>query len=167
MPKRKNVSYEDDLRDSLTDPAFAAAYLNAVLEDEEDDADEVFLLALRDVAAAYKISRLAGHAGVNRENLYRMLSGTGNPKLSSLFALFKALGLRLSVRSITAPDATPAVEAVEVPAKQPKPSRFSPSEYTDWSWRGPASELPAYPKEPVQFQQGSSTRDPNEFAYIA
>ena len=96
-----------------------------------------------------------------------MLSGTGNPKLSSLFALFKALGLRLSVRSITTPDATPAVEAVEVPAKQPKPSRFSPSEYTDWSRRGPASGLTAYSMEPAGFQQGRFACDPNAFVYSA
>lgn len=97
---KKRVSYIDDLRQDLKDPVYAAEYLNAVLEDEEDGADAVFLLALRDVADAFQMSSIAERAGVNRENLYRMLSGTGNPKLSSLFAVLKALGLHLSVQPI-------------------------------------------------------------------
>lgn len=110
MPKRKTVSYEDDLRDRLKNPDYAASYLNAALEDEEAGADEVFLLALRDVAAALGISRVAVQAGINRENLYRMLSGTGNPKLSSLLALLKAVGLRISVRSTMDLEGTSPVE---------------------------------------------------------
>lgn len=98
--KRKNTAYLDDLRQRLKDPDYAAEYLNAVLEDEEDGADTVFLLALRNVAEAFQISNVAQHAEVNRENLYRMLSGTGNPRLSSLLAVLKALGLRLSVQPV-------------------------------------------------------------------
>ena len=35
--------------------------------------------------------------GLNRENLYRVLSEQGNPELKSLEKLLKALGLRLAV----------------------------------------------------------------------
>jgi probable addiction module antidote protein len=69
------------------------------LEDEEDGADAVFLRALRNVAEAFQMSSVAEDAGVNRENLYRMLSGSGNPKLRSLLAVLKALGLHLSVEA--------------------------------------------------------------------
>ena len=49
MPKRTK-SYETDLHERLTDPAYAMEYLRAALEDDEEGADAVFLLALRDVA---------------------------------------------------------------------------------------------------------------------
>lgn len=87
--------YEDGLKLALADPEEAAAYLNAALE-ESDQA--VFLMALRDVAEAYGLSAVAQEAQLNRENLYRMLSGQGNPQLSSLNALLKTVGLRLSVQ---------------------------------------------------------------------
>ncbi len=54
-------------------------------------------MALRDVAEAYGLSAVAQDAQLNRENLYRMLSGQGNPQLSSLNSLLKTVGLRLSV----------------------------------------------------------------------
>ncbi len=96
---RKQENYTSDLRQRLRDPAYAAEYLNAVLEDEEEGADAVFLLALRNVAEAFQMSSVAEQAGVNRENLYRMLSGKGNPRLSSLLAVLKALRLHLSVQA--------------------------------------------------------------------
>jgi probable addiction module antidote protein len=87
-------SYRDSLLGSLQDPAEAAAYLDAALEDEDS---RVFLLALRDVAEARGIGRVATEADLSRESLYRMLSEEGNPRLSSLDALLRALGLRLAV----------------------------------------------------------------------
>jgi len=88
------ASYEDSLKASLTDPEEAAAYLNAALEESDQ---EIFLLALRDLAEARGFSQVAQDAALNRENLYRMLSSTGNPQLSSLNALLHSLGLRLAV----------------------------------------------------------------------
>jgi probable addiction module antidote protein len=87
-------NYRDSLLESLQDPAEAAAYLDAALDDEDS---RVFLLALRDVAEARGISRVAAEADLNRESLYRMLSEEGNPRLSSLDALLHALGLRLAI----------------------------------------------------------------------
>ena len=88
------VRYEDGLLADLTDPVEAAAYLNAAIEDGDQ---QMFLLALRDVTEARKISHVARETGLNRENLYRLLSAAGNPKLSSLNALLHSLGLRLAV----------------------------------------------------------------------
>jgi probable addiction module antidote protein len=87
-------SYRDSLLERLLDPAEAAAYLDAALEEEDS---RVFLLALRDVAEARGIGRVATEADLNRESLYRMLSEEGNPRLSSLEALLHAFGLRLAV----------------------------------------------------------------------
>lgn len=87
--------YEDVLDEDLHDPAEAADYLNACLEDGDP---EVFLLALRDVARARGgVTKLAEATELNREHLYRMLSESGNPELRSLQALLDALGFRLAV----------------------------------------------------------------------
>ena len=88
------AKFEDELKSSLTNPDEAAAYLNAALEENDQ---EVFLLALRDIAEARGFSQVAQDAVLNRENLYRMLSPTGNPQLSSLNALLRSIGLRLAV----------------------------------------------------------------------
>jgi probable addiction module antidote protein len=88
------AKYEDGLKASLRNPDEAAAYLNAALEENEQ---EIFLLALRDIAEARGVSQVAQDAQLNRENLYRMLSPTGNPQLSSLNALLQSMGLRLAV----------------------------------------------------------------------
>lgn len=92
---RKVISYHGDLITALKDPAEAAAYLDAALEEGDP---ELFLLALRNVAEAQggllKISR---KTKLNRANLYRMLSRKGNPELFSLESLLQALGLRLAV----------------------------------------------------------------------
>jgi len=69
---RQKPSYKKDLLNELRgDKGYAAAYLSAALADSM----EAFLRALRDVAEAQKgVGRIAALAGVNRENLYRMLS---------------------------------------------------------------------------------------------
>ncbi|MDZ4661264.1 MAG: putative addiction module antidote protein [Pseudomonadota bacterium] len=89
--------YEDSLIESLRDPAEAVAYLNAHLEDEKGDSEELFLVALRNVAKAYGFSEVAKSAKLGRESLYKALSSGGNPKIETLRALLKAMGLKLSV----------------------------------------------------------------------
>lgn len=88
------AKYETGLKASLENPEEAAAYLNAALEENDQ---EIFLLALRDIAEARGFSRVAQDTFLNRENLYRMLSSTGNPQLSSLNTLLQSLGLRLAI----------------------------------------------------------------------
>lgn len=88
------ANYENGLKASLADPKEAAAYLNAALEENDQ---EVFLLALRDITEARGFSQVAQDASLNRENLYRMLSSNGNPQLSSLKTLLHSMGLRLAI----------------------------------------------------------------------
>ena len=88
-------SYQDSLVKRLRDPREAAAYLDAALEEGDRAA---FLLAIRNVIEALGgMTKIARHTGLNRENLYRVLSEQGNPELNSLEKLLKALGLRLAV----------------------------------------------------------------------
>jgi probable addiction module antidote protein len=89
MPKRTRP-YRESLLEDLQDPREAAEYLNAAME----DSDEMFLVALRDVAEARQMSAVAEGAGVAREALYRMLSAKGNPTYSSLLGVLRAVNLR-------------------------------------------------------------------------
>ena len=90
------IDYKADfLLRELQDPERAAAYLTAALEDGE----EVFLVAVRDVVEAHGgIGALAKQTQLNRENLYEMLSETGNPRLSSLATILDTLGFAINVR---------------------------------------------------------------------
>ena len=84
--------------EQLRDPAEAAAYLEAVLEDGDQAA---IMLALRHVAHAQGgVARVARKARLTREATYKMLSKSGNPELRSLSAVLKATGLRISVKPI-------------------------------------------------------------------
>ncbi len=42
---------------------------------------------------------IAREAGVTREALYRSLSETGDPRLSTLIGVMKALGMQLSAKT--------------------------------------------------------------------
>ena len=88
-------NYQDSLIAALRDPQEAAAYLDAALESGNRAA---FLLAIRNVINALGgMTQIARNTGLNRENLYRVLSEHGNPELNSLEKLLKELGLRLAV----------------------------------------------------------------------
>jgi len=93
----KNIteSYEKGLKEDLADPVEAAEYLNAALE---DGSQEVFLLALKDVANARGITEISRLTNLNRENLYKILSIKGNPKLTSLNSVLQSMGLKLAVK---------------------------------------------------------------------
>jgi probable addiction module antidote protein len=93
MPKGYR-SYEESLSEALKDPKEAAEYLSACLE---GGSREVFLLALRQVAAAHGVGLVAKRSRLGRESLYRTLSDKGNPTLDTLLRLLDAAGLKLSV----------------------------------------------------------------------
>lgn len=72
-----------------------AAYLNEALR----HGDPHFLLAaLGDVARARGMSAVARAAGLGRENLYKSLMSSGNPRISTLFRVAAVLGVRFEVR---------------------------------------------------------------------
>lgn len=96
MKRRTSISHDEaTIRRIRKDPEFAAEYLKAALEDADEP--RVLLIALRHVAQARGIASIAKAAGVQRESLYRALSANGNPRLSTLFAVAKAVGLKLTV----------------------------------------------------------------------
>lgn len=94
---KRSKSYESGLYERLRDPVYAKEYLRAALEDHDEGAEAVFLLALRDIAKANHMTYVAEATGLNRESLYKMLSSRGNPGINSLKAVLNAVGLELSV----------------------------------------------------------------------
>lgn len=93
-----SLPYEPWLIDELKDPAEAAAYLEAVIEDGDQAA---LMLALRQIAQAQGgIAQVARKAKLTREATYKMLSKAGNPELRSFKAVLKATGLRIAVKPI-------------------------------------------------------------------
>jgi probable addiction module antidote protein len=111
MPKRTR-SYDSWLLKELTDPLVAANYINAASE----DSDEMLLVAVRKVAEAHKMSRVAREANVNRESLYKTLSSEGHPLLESFRNIIGAVGLKL----LAVPkDMTIGQLKVETPTSQP------------------------------------------------
>jgi probable addiction module antidote protein len=92
-----------------TKPFDAAEYLDdaesqaELLADAFETGDAGYIAnALGVVARARGMTHVAREAGVTREALYKALSDGGDPKLSTLLGVAKALGVRLT--------ATPAAE---------------------------------------------------------
>lgn len=99
MKRHTSTSHDKAVtRELRENPEFAAEYLRAALEDDEEPS--VLLIALRRVAQAHGgIAKVAKAAGIERESLYRALSARGNPRLSTLVAVTKAVGLKLTVEA--------------------------------------------------------------------
>ena len=100
---RKTLDYDEWLLARLKDPSEAAAYLNEYVQDDgEEDFEQLLLVALRNVARAHGMGAVAERAELGRESLYKALSGSGDPRLSTLTAVLDALGLRIRVEAKSA-----------------------------------------------------------------
>jgi probable addiction module antidote protein len=137
VKRKASISHDEAvIRELRENPDFAAEYLRAALEDNDEprvllerfrnycglikvarsgfpwekttkgDMASVYtncetaLIALRRIAEARGgIAKVAKAAGVERESLYRALSANGNPRLSTLVAVTKAVGLKLTVET--------------------------------------------------------------------
>jgi probable addiction module antidote protein len=84
-----------------SDPEFAAVYLAAALDEAELPGGKFALrTVLRQVVEAQGIASVAARAGVPMEDLRLELSPRGAPRLKTLLALLKALGMRLAVQPL-------------------------------------------------------------------
>jgi probable addiction module antidote protein len=99
MKDKTSISHDEVMIRKLRQrPRFAAEYLKAAMADTDDP--EVLLVALRQVAKARGgLAKVAKAAGLERESLYQALSQRGNPRLSTLVGIMKAIGLRLTVEN--------------------------------------------------------------------
>jgi len=88
----KTRSRKWDVADHLKGDADMAAYLEAALEDGDP---ALVAAALGDIARAKGMSGIAKETGLGRESLYKALSWDGNPEISTVLKVVKALGLQL------------------------------------------------------------------------
>lgn len=92
-----SVSYRESLVEDLRDDEVAQLEYIKVSFEENGDLPSAILAAIRTVAEARGFKNFAEDAKLNRENLYRVLSEDGNPRLNTFFKILDVLGLKLSV----------------------------------------------------------------------
>lgn len=88
-----------DSADYLKTEEDIAAYLEAVME-EGGDNPAYIACALGVVARARNMTALAQEVGMSRVGLNKALSGEGNPTLSTVLKVAKALGLKVSIQPV-------------------------------------------------------------------
>jgi probable addiction module antidote protein len=84
-----------DAADYLEGETDIASFMQAAMEDGGDDPAYI-ARCLGVVARAHSMNQLARETGLSRQNLYTALSGEGDPRLSTLLKIAKAMGLRIS-----------------------------------------------------------------------
>ncbi len=90
--------WEEYVINSLKDdPELASEYLNAAMADDDI---RVFLLALGQITKASGMSNVSKATGLNRENIYRIVSDKGNPRIKSITAILNAVGLKLRTEPV-------------------------------------------------------------------
>ena len=108
MKHKPSVSNDDVIIAEIRDnPRFAAEYLDAAMQEaQETDDPGVLLIVLRQLAEANGgMAKIAKKSGIQRESLYRALSSRGNPRLTTLLAVVRAMGMTLAVTQTLAPRA--------------------------------------------------------------
>ncbi len=91
----KGSRFREDLNKKLVNPAFAADFLAAAIEEN----DENFLgEALAKVVKVHGPSKISEETGITRQAIYKMLSSDGNPSFRNVHKLLEAVGLELTIR---------------------------------------------------------------------
>ncbi|KAF0097832.1 MAG: transcriptional regulator [Rhodospirillaceae bacterium] len=85
----------------------------------------VVALALRDIAKAQGMTEVAKKVGITRAGLYRALSGDGDPKLSTVVALLKALGIKIEAKTSTTVNSAKGVARRQRAFKHPTPATLA------------------------------------------
>ncbi len=93
-------SYHEYLISSLKDPEIAAAYMEEILDLEEEEKPEPKLLqaAIKDIVdARFQMNNLSDEAKLAYEKIDKILSETGGAEIYSLVELLDALGFRIAI----------------------------------------------------------------------
>lgn len=77
-------------------------YLKIALEEYFKDGNkEAFYQALEDVVkSGVGISELARKTHLNRQNLYKIFSGKGNPKLETIENILSSIGFTMTIKKL-------------------------------------------------------------------
>ena len=93
-------TYPFDASALLDDRETQALYLAEVIRAAQEDGNPALITtALGDIARARGMSEVAEQAGVSRSALYKALREDGDPRLSTLLGVMRALGVELSVKA--------------------------------------------------------------------
>ena len=103
IPSVKSVSYHPSLIDRLKNPAYAAAFLNAILE-EVDPEPELLKSSLLDISEALgdRMNPIALQA--HQEQLSQLLATLNPVSIADLMIWLEPFGLRLLVMANTTLD---------------------------------------------------------------
>lgn len=88
------ITSKFDIADYLDSNEMIAEYLNAALEDG-NEAD--LIVALRNVAKAIGMTKIAEETGLSRPSLYKALSEGAKPQFSTIMKVLKAVGGEIKV----------------------------------------------------------------------
>ncbi len=95
MATSRAHNVKDDLYEDLKDPAYASAYLNEALRED----DEIVLkTALADVIRARGVQAVAKKAGINRVTVYKTLKPETGSSFTVIHALLEACDVQLNVQ---------------------------------------------------------------------
>lgn len=95
-----SVSHDENMVELFrTKPELAVECLRVAVEEATDEEGRFVLLqAIRQIAEARGIGKVAKAAGIPRETLSRALSAKGNPRFDTLFAVTHAMGLQITLQ---------------------------------------------------------------------
>ena len=88
-----------DAADYINTEERARLYLEVAADQDPGDGSQI-RAALKTIARAHKMSSLARDTGLSRGYLYEALSEDGNPTLTTLLKITRALGIRLRLESV-------------------------------------------------------------------
>lgn len=87
-----------DIADYLDSDEMIAEYLNAALEDGDENA---IIIAIGNVAKAIGMTKIAEQTGLSRPSLYKALSEGSKPQFSTILRVLKAIGGNLQINTLT------------------------------------------------------------------
>ena len=83
-----------DASEYLDNPEMVCEYLKATLEEGDTD---LLMVAIGNVAKARGMTDIAKKTDLNRQNLYKPLSGSGSPKFDTIAKVLRAFGLKITI----------------------------------------------------------------------
>lgn len=86
-----------DIVDYLDSEEAIAAYLSAVMEENDPD---LLIAALGDIARSRGIAKLAEDSGLNRESLYKALRPGAKPRFDTVFRIMQAMNIKMQATPI-------------------------------------------------------------------
>lgn len=100
MNRKKFRSFNEvQIEHYKKNPKELKTFIEIAFEEFQKDGDEEAFLSALALAAKVRggFVKLAKASGINREHLYRALSGKGDPRLSTFIQVIQSLGLSLKV----------------------------------------------------------------------